>query len=109
MMIGSLLNPKFQVANTFSASESVVAACSDALEFARSLPTSFAALVITSPPYNIGKEYERRRSLLEYLGDQKPLIAELHRVLKSTGSLCWQVGNYVEDGEVFPLDALYYD
>jgi adenine-specific DNA-methyltransferase len=24
------------------------------------------------------------------------------------GSLCWQVGNYVEDGEIFPLDIFYY-
>lgn len=29
-------------------------------------------------------------------------------MLKSTGSICWQVGNYVEQGEVFPLDIFYY-
>ncbi len=30
------------------------------------------------------------------------------RVLKDTGSLCWQVGNYVEDGAIIPLDSLLY-
>ena len=30
------------------------------------------------------------------------------RVLAPGGSLCWQVGNYVEKGEVFPLDILSY-
>ncbi len=29
-------------------------------------------------------------------------------MLHPNGSICWQVGNYVEDGEVFPLDILYY-
>jgi DNA modification methylase len=32
----------------------------------------------------------------------------LYRVLHPTGSLCWQVGNYVHKGEVFPLDIYYY-
>ena len=31
------------------------------------------------------------------------------RILRSEGSLCWQVGNFVEDSEVFPLDMFYYD
>jgi adenine-specific DNA-methyltransferase len=38
----------------------------------------------------------------------EPVIEELTRVLSPTGSLCWQVGNYVEDSEVFPLDIFYY-
>jgi DNA modification methylase len=37
------------------------------------------------------------------------VIDELVRVLHPTGSLCWQVGNYVQDGEVYPLDIYYYD
>lgn len=30
------------------------------------------------------------------------------RLLTPTGSLCWQVGNYVDNGEVFPLDIYFY-
>lgn len=65
-------------------------------------------LVVTSPPYNLGKEYEKRLNLAEYLSQQKRIIVECVRVLRSDGSLCWQVGNYVNNGAIIPLDALLY-
>ncbi len=108
-MIHGLLNQTTRIGDTFSESERLVAACEDSLKFTSALPVAFASLVITSPPYNLGKEYERRSSLRDYLAQQKPLIAQLARVLKPSGSLCWQVGNYVEDSEVFPLDVFYYE
>jgi DNA modification methylase len=108
-MVKNLLHESLRVSESFSESSDLVVANADALEFAVSLPTSFASLIITSPPYNLGKAYERRTSLRDYLAQQKPLINQLARALKSTGSLCWQVGNYVEDGEIFPLDVFYYD
>src|SRR5690606_9331974 len=61
-------------------------------------------LIVTSPPYNIGKSYERETALEIYLAWQKGIIDELVPRLKDGGSLCWQVGNYVKDNEVFPLD-----
>ena len=73
-----------------------------------SIPCGAIDLVITSPPYNLGKEYEQVTSLEAYLSHQEPVIAELGRVLANTGSICWQVGNFVQDGEVFPLDIYYY-
>jgi len=66
-------------------------------------------LIITSPPYNIGKEYEAKTSIDNYLFDQNKIIQELIRVLHPDGSICWQVGNYIKDGEVFPLDFFYYN
>lgn len=65
-------------------------------------------LIITSPPYNIGKSYETKTSIEEYLETQEEIIIELIRVLSEKGSICWQVGNYVDKGEVFPLDIYYY-
>ena len=65
-------------------------------------------LVITSPPYNIGKSYEVKRSIEEYLCGQEEIISELIRVTSNTGSICWQVGNFIDKGEVFPLDIYYY-
>jgi len=65
-------------------------------------------LIITSPPYNIGKSYETKTSIEEYLETQEEIITELIRVLSDKGSICWQVGNYVDKGEVFPLDIYYY-
>ncbi|MBI9039024.1 MAG: site-specific DNA-methyltransferase [Bacteroidales bacterium] len=65
-------------------------------------------LIITSPPYNIGKEYEIKTSIEKYLKLQEEVIKELVRVTSKKGSICWQVGNYVEKGEIFPLDIFYY-
>jgi len=66
-------------------------------------------LIITSPPYNIGKEYEVKKSIEDYLSEQENVIYELIRVLSPCGSICWQVGNYVSKREVYPLDIFYYD
>jgi len=65
-------------------------------------------LIITSPPYNVGKEYEVKISIEKYLKTQEAIIEQLVRVLSERGSICWQVGNYVEKGEIFPLDIYYY-
>lgn len=82
--------------------------CMDNLTFMRGLPPSSMHLIVTSPPYNLGKEYEKRRSLDVYQEEQAATIAEAVRLLHPNGSICWQVGNYVEEGEVFPLDAVLY-
>lgn len=84
----------------------------DALSFLKQLPTNSVKLVVTSPPYNIGKEYETRTSLQQYLDMMKPIISEIYRVLTDDGSVCWEVGNCVgkkEPKEVFPLDIYYYE
>ncbi len=65
-------------------------------------------LIITSPPYNVQKEYEVKQSIEKYLEQQEEVIKELVRVLSPHGSICWQVGNYVENGEIYPLDIFYY-
>jgi adenine-specific DNA-methyltransferase len=81
----------------------------DVENFVATIPDDSVSLIITSPPYNLGKEYEDRVSIEKYLDVQAQVIAELYRVLREDGSICWQVGNFVEDGEVYPLDILYYD
>jgi adenine-specific DNA-methyltransferase len=82
--------------------------CADNLDFLASLPRESIQLVVTSPPYNIGKAYERRTILEQYVSDQRAVIAECVRVLRPGGSICWQVGNHVDAGEIFPLDTLLY-
>lgn len=61
-------------------------------------------LVVTSPPYDIGKEYEKRMPLEEYVLWQKRIIDKIYPRLKDTGSICWEVGNYINNGEIAPLD-----
>ena len=77
----------------------------DVTAFLRGLPAEpLFDFVVTSPPYNIGKEYETRVGLEKYLQWQEGIINELIPRLKKGGSLCWQVGNYVDDNQIFPLD-----
>lgn len=77
----------------------------DVEEFLINLPkTPLFDLVLTSPPYNLGKEYEDRVALKEYWAWQKRIIALIVPRLKPNGSLCWQVGNFVNKNEIFPLD-----
>ena len=80
----------------------------DSLELLKQIASSSVQLIITSPPYNIGKEYEVKQEYSDYLNEMKPIISELVRILRPGGSICWQVGNGVRRGEVIPLDALYY-
>ena len=73
------------------------------------LPNDHFNLIVTSPPYNLGKDYETKQSLDAYLETQKEVISLLVQdKLKDTGSICWQVGNFVDKGEVYPLDIYFY-
>ena len=78
------------------------------MEFMQALPNSKFKLIVTSPPYNLRKSYEGKSSLDVYLTLQEQVIAECVRLLDSRGSICWQVGNYVDNGEIIPLDALVF-
>ena len=100
---------QIRVSDTYHTDADVVLFNGDCSELLQNIPSDSVDLVITSPPYNIGKTYEKKTTLQSYLKSQEPVIAELHRVLTSTGSLCWQVGNYVQKGEVFPLDIYFYE
>ena len=82
--------------------------CEDNLKYMARIPDGLIKLVVTSPPYNLGKKYEVKVSLDDYLETQKRVIAECVRILHPKGSICWQVGNYVDDGEIVPLDAILY-
>ena len=61
-------------------------------------------LVVTSPPYDIGKEYEKRMPLSEYVEWQRRIITKIYPRLKDRGSICWEVGNYINNGEIAPMD-----
>ena len=105
--------PLFQapkkIESRYASSADLILFHGDVSEFIATLPDNSVSLIIASPPYNLGKDYEDRVSIEKYLEMQTPVIAQLYRVLREDGSLCWQVGNFVEDGQVYPLDILYYD
>ena len=82
--------------------------CCDNLQFLSKIKDESVQLVACSPPYNIGKSYEKTTPLDRCVEAQAQVIAECVRVLSPRGSLCWQVGNHVQDGEIFPLDLVLY-
>ena len=96
------------IAKEFAISERVVMAKGDCAQILSDLPDETFKLVISSPPYNLNKAYEERLALAEYLSWMDSILDDLVRVLHKSGSLCWQVGNYVHNGEVFPLDILFH-
>ena len=85
-----------------------VLACEDNLAFIKKIPDEHIKLIVTSPPYNLGKNYEAKTSLNTYLETQDRVVEECVRILHPQGSICWQVGNYVENGEIVPLDTILY-
>ena len=86
----------------------VVLYSGDTLDLLSSLPNELASLVVTSPPYNLGKPYEKRLRIEDYIEEQRRVIEQCVRVLHKRGSLCWQVGNYVDNGSIIPLDILLF-
>ncbi len=96
------------ISNQFDPTERIVVYQGDCLDFLKAIPDGALQLVVTSPPYNIGKEYERKINLQKYLEQQSQVIKDCVRALSDRGSICWQVGNYVENGEIIPLDAMLY-
>lgn len=82
--------------------------CMDNLQYMRTIGDNSVDLIVTSPPYNLGKPYEKKVALEEYLKKQEKVIKECCRILKDTGSVCWQVGNHTINGEVLPLDIVLY-
>jgi adenine-specific DNA-methyltransferase len=82
----------------------------DILTAIKKIPKKSCDLIISSPPYNIGKDYERSSNLSfeDYLKWQDKVIAALAERLRDSGSICWQVGSYVKEGESFPLDVHFY-
>lgn len=57
------------------------------------IPDSSVHLMVTSPPYNVGKEYDEDLDLKEYFGLLKDVFAETYRVLVNGGRACVNIAN----------------
>lgn len=85
--------------------------CKDAFKAldAKSIKDEKFDLVVTSPPYNIGKEYEEKLSMNQYIDWQESIINKIIPQISSHGSICWQVGNHVSKGSILPLDYIFHE
>jgi modification methylase len=57
------------------------------------LPDHSVHLMVTSPPYNVGKAYDRDSTLAEYLAFLRRVWQEVHRVLVPGGRACVNIAN----------------
>lgn len=104
----TLFDQKRKITSEFDLTESIVVYPGDCIDLLRSIPNESLQLIVTSPPYNIGKEYEKKLHIDLYLKQQEQVITECVRVLSPKGSICWQVGNFVDNGAIVPLDTILY-
>ena len=100
--------PNEPVKKKYSSGGKIMLYKGDVNKFLATIPDRSIKLIVTSPPYNVGKEYEVRLSIERYLEQQEATIRAMYEKLAADGSICWQVGNYVDKGEIFPLDIFYY-
>jgi len=72
-------------------------------------PMGALQLVVTSPPY---QHWQRVRNAVldldHYVAQQAAVITQCVRATLEKGSICWQVGNYVDNGAIIPLDTILY-
>lgn len=105
-----MLKSKIQITGEFAEDSDVVLFKGDTRKLLKTIPKGKIQLIVTSPPYNVGKEYEKKIDIEEYKLQQKEIIDLCAPLLAPTGSICWQVGNYISPrSEVIPLDILLYD
>jgi modification methylase len=69
------------------------------------LPSNSVALMVTSPPYHAGKDYDTDETFEDYLGLLERVFAETHRVLEPGGRAVVNVANLGRKPYI-PLNAL---
>jgi adenine-specific DNA-methyltransferase len=97
-----------EIVNQYDPSKRIVVHTGSCVDLLKHIPDGVIQLIVTSPPYNIGKEYEKQLKLNNYIKQQATIIKECVRTLSNKGSICWQVGNYIEKGAIIPLDIVLY-
>jgi len=73
-------------------------------ELMSELPDASIHLMVTSPPYNVGKTYDENLTLSEYRAFIKRVMTEVYRVLVPGGRVCFNVANLGRK-PYLPLDA----
>lgn len=83
----------------------------DCLEAMQNLPDELVDLTVTSPPYNIGKEYEKKLLLEDYLTWCEQWIAEIYRITRPDGAFWLNLGylSMSDRAKAIPIPYLLWD
>ncbi len=76
----------------------------DCFRFLEKMEDGTIDLTVSSPPYCMGKVYERGKDLGDFIEFHTRILPLIARKTKEGGSICWQVGNHVLAGSIAPLD-----
>ncbi len=95
----------------FYSRDGIVLYQGDSLELLPSIQEEVFPLTITSPPYNIGKEYEQPLSLDEYIAWSSEWLARVYEVTQRNGALWLNLGYVAVPGEgrAIPLPYLLWN
>lgn len=81
--------------------------CGDCLDILKTIPEDSIDLIVTSPPYFAGQEYEKWKDIEEYISALDLWVFNLTRCLKDTGRVFWNVINSITQENInYPI-ALY--
>ena len=99
------------MSNTYSVKNKYKIFCKDVIKSldTKALKDKKFDLVVSSPPYNIGKEYEEKLSMKEYIDWQESIINKIIPLISKSGSICWQVGTHVDKASIVPLDYIFHE
>lgn len=83
----------------------------DCLDAITKLPDEWVSLTVTSPPYNIGKEYEQKLPLEDYLTWCEQWIAEIYRIARPDGTFWLNLGylSIPNRAKAIPIPYLLWD
>lgn len=95
----------------FYEEEGVILYNLDCLEAMQALPPRTVNLTVTSPPYNIGKSYEQRLSVSEYLSWCEKWMSCVHRLTHGNGAFWLNLGYLELEGraKAVPIPYLLWD
>lgn len=96
------------ISSRYSDRSQCILSLGDCNKLIKRLPDESIDLTITSPPYFMGKEYDKSTKIEDFIDAHKKLLPEILRVTKPGGSICWQIGYHVKDQVVTPLDYLVH-
>ena len=109
-----MLRPSELITTKYDSKSAVTLYHGDRLDLIQQIKASSdqATLIVTSPPYNIGKAYEKNLPFEDYVEQQRATITACVDILAENGSICWQVGHSIQgsgrEKEAFPLDLVLY-
>jgi adenine-specific DNA-methyltransferase len=85
--------------------------CGDSLELMKKIKEPLFDLTTTSPPYNIGKEYEQKLPIEEYILWCEEWITQIHRLTKQQGTFWLNIGylEIPEKGKAVPISYLLWN